>query len=100
MKGCFKMTLREILSGTSNWLRSHRYERAGHCESALDGDGLLTMGLDSTDGFDGLPSDHTAGGPRKVNPVVSLERREPVEKLQEGFNRLIDQLQQINEHLN
>jgi len=93
------MTLREIFSGTSNWLRSHRYERAGHCEPALDGDGLLAMGIDSADGFDGPASDRMPGGPMRANTVTSLDRREPVEKLQEGFNRLIDQLQQINEHL-
>ncbi len=34
------------------------------------------------------------------NPVTSLDRRDSVEKLQEGFNRLIGQLEQINEHLN
>ncbi|OHB68273.1 MAG: hypothetical protein A2Y77_02190 [Planctomycetes bacterium RBG_13_62_9] len=34
-----------------------------------------------------------------VNTVTSLDRRESVEKLQEGFNRLVAQLQQINEHL-
>lgn len=93
------MTLREILSGTSNWLRSHRYERAGRCEPALDGDGLLTMGLDSADGFDS-GSGRTPGGPMRVSTVTSLDRREPIEKLQEGFNRLIGQLEQINDHLN
>jgi len=34
------------------------------------------------------------------NGTVALERREPIEKLQEGFNRLIGQLEQINDHLN
>jgi chromosome segregation ATPase len=94
------MTLREILSGTSNWLRSHRYEPAGHCESSLDGDGLLTMTLDSEDAFGGTTSTRKSGGSMKGGAVVSLDRREPVEKLQEGFNRLIGQLEQINEHLN
>jgi ABC-type transporter Mla subunit MlaD len=108
------MTLREILSGTSNWFRSHRYEPAGHCDAGLDSDGLLTMALDAQEGDeDGAslrvgrvcaprrgktPSSHgTFDGP---NTVTSLDRRDSVEKLQEGFNRLIDQLQQINEHLN
>jgi chromosome segregation ATPase len=58
------------------------------------------MGLDSADGFDGLPSGRTPGGPMRGNTVTSLDRREPIEKLQEGFNRLIGQLEQINEHLN
>ncbi|HSW00363.1 MAG TPA: hypothetical protein VLI39_09345 [Sedimentisphaerales bacterium] len=93
------MTLREILSGTSNWLRSHRYAPAGHCETSLDGDGLLTMPLDAEDAFGGT-STCKPGGSAKSGSVVSLERREPIEKLQEGFNRLIGQLEQINDHLN
>ncbi len=94
------MTLREILSGTSNWLRSHRYAPAGHCESSLDGDGLLTMSLDSEDGFGDATSTRKPAGSMKTGAVVSLDRREPIEKLQEGFNRLVGQLEQINEHLN
>jgi ABC-type transporter Mla subunit MlaD len=93
------MTLREILTGTSNWLRSRRYERAGRCEPVLDDDGLLTMGLEPQEDFEGAGPAHTPNGPVVVNPVTTLERREPVEKLQEGFNRLIGQLEQINDHL-
>jgi ABC-type transporter Mla subunit MlaD len=93
------MTLREIWTGTSNWLRSRRYEPAGHCEPVLDNDGLLTMALEPQEDFEDTSSARTARGPIVVNPVTTLERRESVEKLQEGFNRLIDQLEQINDHL-
>jgi len=93
------MTLREILSGTSNWLRSRRYEHAGHCEPVLDNDGLLTMALEPQEDFEGTSSARTRHGPVVVNSVTTLDRREPVEKLQEGFNRLIDQLEQVNDHL-
>jgi len=94
------MTLREILSGTSNWLRFHRYEPAGRCEPGLSNDGLLTMTLDPEDAFDDAGSGRTPGGPMRVGAVTTLDRREPLEKLQEAFNQLVDQLQQINEHLN
>jgi uncharacterized phage infection (PIP) family protein YhgE len=94
------MTLREILTGTSNWLRSRRYERAGNCETVLDNDGLLTMALEPQEDFEGAGSARSPHGPVVVNPVKTLDRREPVEKLQEGFNRLIGQLEQINGHLN
>jgi hypothetical protein len=108
------MTLREILSGTSNWFRSHRYAPAGHCDEGLDSEGLLTMTLDAQDG-DGdmaslrvgqVPASRRAKSPSPraafdgPNAATSLDRRDSAEKLQEGFNRLIDQLQQINEHLN
>ncbi len=100
MKGYLRMTLRQILTGTSNWLRAHRYEEAGHCEPALDDDGLLSVNLESVETYS---DSRSAPAPHKavvVSPVTSLERREPMEKLQEGFNRLIGQLEQINEHLN
>ncbi|MBP7052937.1 MAG: hypothetical protein KBE65_18180 [Phycisphaerae bacterium] len=108
------MTLREILAGTSNWLRFHRYEPAGHSGAELDSDGLLTMTLDvppedetvaplHAERGGGLPK-RRASASRPASDgsatVTSLDRRDSVEKLQEGFNRLIDQLQQINEHLN
>jgi ABC-type transporter Mla subunit MlaD len=94
------MTLRQILSGTSNWLRSRRYEHVGQCAPVLNSDGLLTMALEAEEDFEDTGSVRSPHGPVLVNPVTSLDRRESVEKLQEGFNRLIDQLQQINEHLN
>jgi methyl-accepting chemotaxis protein len=93
------MRLREILSGTSNWFRSRRYEHAGQCEPMLDNDGLLTMALEPQQDFEIGDSTRTSAGSVMVSPVATLERREPVEKLQEGFNRLIGQLEQINDHL-
>ena len=99
MKGYLDMTLRDILAGTSNWLRSHRYETVGHCEPALDGDGLLTMTLDPEDEFDISSAGHGPHEPMRISSMTSIERREPIEKLQEGFNQLVGQLEQINGHL-
>ena len=93
------MTLREILTGTSNWLRSRRYEHAGHCEPLLDNEGLLTMALEPQEDFEGTSSARSPHGPVVLNTVTTLDRRESAEKLQEGFNRLIGQLEQINDHL-
>jgi chromosome segregation ATPase len=94
------MTLREILTGTSNWLRNRRFEPAGHCEPVLDNDGLLMIKLDEDEDCHENRRAGARNGSVVGNPVAAVERREPVEKLQEGFNRLIDQLQQINDHLN
>ncbi len=94
------MTLRQILSGTSNWFRTHRCEEVGRCEPALDGEGLLTMTLDpDQEDFEGSGSARGLGGPVVVNTRTSLDRRESVEKLQHGLNRLVEQLQHINGHL-
>lgn len=94
-----RMTLRGILSGTASWLRAHRYEDSGRCEPSLDDDGLLAMDL----GLDRDPADVRSAGsttePVVVSTITSVERREPAEKLQEGLNNLVDQLERINEHL-
>ena len=94
------MTLKEILTGTSSWLRSHRYEAVGRCEPVLNEEGLLASHFDTDEGYLEGRSANGAGDPVMVQSVTSLERREPAEKLQEGFNKLVDQLQQINGHLN
>jgi len=90
------MTLREILTGTSSWLRSHRYEESGRCEPSLDDDGLLATDAEGSEDFPGVAA---AGEPVVVSTITAPERRESLERLQDGFNQLVDQLQEINEHL-
>ncbi|UCD51333.1 MAG: hypothetical protein JSW27_01615 [Phycisphaerales bacterium] len=93
------MTLKEILTGTSSWLRTHRFETVGRCEPVLNEEGLLASHFDAEDDFVDTRSAHSSD-PVMVSTVTSLERRDSVERLQEGFNQLVDQLQQINGHLN
>ncbi len=94
------MTLREILTGTSSWLRSHRYEEAGRCEPVLTDDGLIACGFDLNDDFSDSRSTNASSDPVVVNTMPSLDHRDPAEKLHEGINKLVGQLQQINDHLN
>ena len=91
------MLLKNILQGTTNWLRSRRYESIEHCGPALNGDGLLIDELDnegSTACGRGVPQRGVG-----VQAVTTLDRRDSAEKIQEGFNCLVDQLQKINDHL-
>ena len=91
------MTLKDILAGTSSWLRAHRYEAAGRCEPVLNDEGLLASRFDADD----FGCTHSAGAdPVLVTSVTAMERREPAETLEEGFNKLVDQLNRINGHLN
>lgn len=94
------MTLKEILTGTSSWLRAHRFETVGRCAPALNDEGLLASHFEVDEEFGDTRSAGAASEPVRVSTVTSLERRDSTEKLQEGFNRLVDQLQQINGHLN
>ncbi|HPC96544.1 MAG TPA: hypothetical protein PLU87_16470 [Sedimentisphaerales bacterium] len=93
------MTLREILTGTSSWLRSHRYAEAGRCEPTLNDDGLIACGFDTSDDYADPRSATVSSEPVVVNAVTSLDHHDPAEKLYEGISRLVNQLQQINEHL-
>lgn len=93
------MTLRGILSGTASWLRAHRDEDHDHCEPALDDDGLLAADFEPDDDSRDVRSMGPTSRPVVVSAIASLERREPVERLQEGLDQLVSQLEQINDHL-
>ncbi|MBN1360730.1 MAG: hypothetical protein JW993_09070 [Sedimentisphaerales bacterium] len=94
------MSLKSILTAPTSWFRTHRYERIDHCGPLLNDEGLIASGLDADEELEDTRSASAPSDPIVVNTVTSLDRREPMEKLQEGFNKLVDQLQQINDHLN
>ena len=93
------MTLRGILSGTASWWRAHRYEDSDHCEPALDDDGLLATDFEPDSDLQDVRSAGPTSRPVVVSAITSVERREPVERLQEGLDQLVSQLEQINDHL-
>jgi len=93
------MTLRGILSGTASWWRAHRYEESDHYEPALDDDGLLATDFEPDSDLQDAPSTGPSNRPVVVSAIASVERREPVERLQEGLDQLVNQLEQINDHL-
>jgi uncharacterized phage infection (PIP) family protein YhgE len=82
------MELREIWSHFTSWLRkqlpsSHSdYERP-----QLSDDGLIIH-------------NHTPSADKSPFQAVAVRGKPEVEKFQAGFGKLIDQLQDINEHLN
>ena len=98
--GWGQMTLKEILTGTSSWLRAHRFETIGHCEPVLNDDGLIAGRFEIDEDYGDTRSAGAPSEPVMVSTVTSFERRDSAEKLQEGFSQLVDQLQQINGHLN
>ncbi len=93
------MTLKGILSGTASWWRAHRYEDNDHCEPALDDDGLLAMDFEPDSDLEDVGSTGPRSRPVVVSPITSIERREPAERLQEGLDQLVSQLERINDHL-
>ena len=92
------MILKSFWVGTSNWLRTHTpFDVIDH-HPGIDDDGLLC----------GQPGDYidymqnsADSQPEQalVQAVNPPDKREPLEKLQDGFNQLIEQLEGINAHL-
>jgi len=94
------MTIKEIWSGTSKWLRSHNPSRSANYKPDVDDDGLISREAESTvtavddAGRTGRQSDKLI-----VKAVPPMDKHESLEKLHKGFNKLVEQLQDINEHL-
>jgi DNA-binding helix-hairpin-helix protein with protein kinase domain len=93
------MTLRQILSGTSRWLRPSRCEESGRCEPLLDDDGLLADDVEPDNDFEDAEPAEPPDEPEVVSAIAPVDRRESLQRLHEGFEQLVDQLQQINQHL-
>ena len=94
------MTLKEFWAGTGRWLRAHKPSLSAAHQPEINDDGLISRNDDSTEqvGDDSVPAG-TQGNNVVVRAVPPAERQESLQKLQEGFDKLVDQLQGINEHL-
>ncbi len=92
------MILKSFWVGTSNWLRAHRpFEVIDH-HPDIDEQGLLYAQPDNCPGSTPDASNAQAD-PAIVKATDPSNKREPLEKLQDGFNQLIEQLEGINVHL-
>ena len=100
--GMLKMTLRDWWSGTNSWLRSHSFAHDTGVDAELDDEGYISQEPEQTQ--EELDQIDPANS-RDANTVVvraggaGPEQTQSIEKMQEGFNHLVGQLQGINEHL-
>jgi chromosome segregation ATPase len=94
------MTLKELWAGTGRWLRAHKPVIGAVHQPEINDDGLISQNDDSVEqvGSEAKPAG-TQGNNVVVRAVGAAERQESLQKLQEGFDKLVDQLQGINEHL-
>jgi len=94
------MTLKEFWADTGRWLRAHKPSIGGAHRPEIDDDGLISRNDDSAEqAGDGAVPAGAQGSNVVVRAVPPAERQESLQKLQEGFDKLVDQLQGINEHL-
>jgi archaellum component FlaC len=100
--GTLKMSIKDLWEGTSSWLRSHGLSRDAGRQPEIDDQGLLSQDAESTES--GADEPGVVGGQGNNNVIVRAaqpaDKSQSLEKLQEGFDNLIGQLQDINEHLN
>ena len=96
------MTLKEFWSNAGRWLRAHKpsISIGGAHQPEIDDDGLISQGSENTEpAAGGSVSAGNRGNNVVVRAVPSVDRHESLEKLQEGFDKLVEQLKGINEHL-
>jgi len=96
------MTLKDFLGQTNRWLRVHNPFAPMPHHPEIGEDGLIAPD-DNNSTEPATPqapqADTTGGSEVVVRAVPQIDRSESLEKLQEGFDKLIGQLQGINEHL-
>jgi chromosome segregation ATPase len=88
-------------SKTSSWLQSHKPSKLRDYQPEVDDEGLISQEAESPEGGEDKSGDGQAESDKVVVKAIQPKRKqESLEKLQEGFNQLIEQLKGINEHLN
>ena len=90
--------LSKAKSKTSDWLRAHKPTSVKDYQPEVDDEGLMAQNAGQTE----PAADEKAppGDKVEVKTIQPVKKQESLEKLQEGFNKLVVQLQGINEHLN
>jgi ABC-type transporter Mla subunit MlaD len=92
------MDLKDFWARTHNWLRAHKLTRAAEYKPQVDDRGLISPDSESAEAA--VDDKGAQSSQIVVKTVQPVDKRESLEKLQEGFNKLIEQLRGINEHLN
>ena len=95
------MTLKQFWAGTGKWLRARKPFTTLHPQPQIDEDGLISQNEDPPEPVTETPPANEAEGDKvMVKAVPTIDPQESLEKLQTGFDKLVEQLHGINEHLN
>jgi len=92
------MTLRDFLSKANTWLRTDKLSRLKRYQPQINDNGLISR--DDEAGADEARRDKGQSNQVLVKTVQPVDKSQSLEKLQAGFDKLINQLEHINEHLN
>ena len=92
------MTLKDLWSKASGWLEAHKPSRPTDYQPEIDEEGLISEGVEST-----VPAAEDKTGESNqvlVKAVQPMDKTQSLEKLQGSFDKLVEQLEGINNHLN
>jgi chromosome segregation ATPase len=92
------MTLKDLWSKTSSWLEAHKPSKPTDYQPEIDDEGLISEDAESTEAA--AEDKTTEGNPVLVKTVQPKDKTQSLEKLQAGFDKLVEQLEGINNHLN
>jgi methyl-accepting chemotaxis protein len=108
-----RMKLKELWSKTNKWILSRAQSAVKTRESEIDNEGLIREDVEggAESAVQQAEKEVQAERPEEqvsreetgsvvVASSTDSEKAEPIEKLQRGFNRLIDRLANINDNLN
>jgi chromosome segregation ATPase len=92
------MTLKDFWSKASSWIEAHKPSRPTDYQPEIDDEGLISQVAESTE----PAADDRTGESNQVlvKTVQPMDKTQSLEKLQEGFDKLVEQLEGINNHLN
>lgn len=92
------MTLKDFWSKASSWIEARKPSRPTDYQPEIDDEGLISQVAEST----GPAADDRTSESNQVlvKTVQPMDKTQSLEKLQEGFDKLVEQLEGINNHLN
>ncbi|UCF17749.1 MAG: hypothetical protein JSW59_09850, partial [Phycisphaerales bacterium] len=95
------MALKQLWSQTGRWLRKNNPLAPVAHRPEIDDDGLISRSDESDEqAVKESPRAEICNNEVTVRAVPQVDRAESIEKLQQGFDQLVEQLKGINEHLN
>jgi len=92
------MTLRDFWAKTSSWLETHKPSKRVEFQPEIDSEGLISEDSGPTKG---VAEERSGEGDRVlVKTVQPQDKMQSLERLQGSFDKLVEQLEGINNHLN
>ena len=93
------MAIKDLFEQAGSWLKGQRVSGGGS-RPELDEEGLISQGGEPGEAAEQSQQDGGENSQVLVKAVPPKDKRESLERLQTGFDKLVERLEGINEHLN